>query len=73
MRVQARPSIQVLFPGCVNALQACVYLLVEFQVKDERCAKGLHQEAALCQMNGLREGGREIEVYEIKTRRSCKD
>lgn len=42
--------------GCGNA---CVDLLVEFQIKDEGCAEGLHQEAALGQMDGLREGGRE--------------
>lgn len=41
----------------MNALQACGDLLVEFQVKDEGYAKGLHQEAALGQMEGLREGG----------------
>lgn len=29
-------------------------LLVELQVKDEGFAKGLHQEAALGQMDGLR-------------------
>lgn len=45
--------------GRVNASQACANLLVEFQVKDEGCAEGLHQEAALGQMDGLREGGRE--------------
>lgn len=44
----------------------CVDLLVEFQVKDEGCAEGLHQEAALGQMDGLREeklgkGGEEME------------
>lgn len=42
----------------VNALRACVDLLVELQVKGEGRAEGLHQEAALGQMDGLREGGR---------------
>lgn len=36
------------------------HLLVEFQVKDERCAKGFHQEAALGQMDGLREAERKV-------------
>ena len=31
------------------------HLLVEFQVKDEGCAERLHQEAALGQMDRLRE------------------
>lgn len=43
----------------------CVDLLVELQVKDEGGAEGLHQEAALGQMDGLREeklwkGGEEM-------------
>lgn len=42
----------------MNASQACADLLVELQVKDEGRAEGLHQEAALGQMDGLREGGR---------------
>lgn len=45
--------------GRVNALHAWSNLLVEFQVKDEWSAEGLHQEAALGQMDGLREGWRE--------------
>lgn len=45
-----------LWCGCENALQGRVDLLVEFQVKDEGCAEGLHQEAALGQMDRLREG-----------------
>lgn len=44
-----------LWRGCVNALQACDDLLVEFQVKDEGYAKGLYQEAALGQMDRLSE------------------
>ena len=50
--------------GCVNASQACGDLLIEFQVKDEGCAKGLHQEAALGQMDGLRGGLRAEESEE---------
>lgn len=37
---------------------SCVYLLVEFKVKDERSAEGLYQEAALGQMDGLKRRGR---------------
>lgn len=34
-------------------------LLVELQVQDEGCAEGLQREAALGQMDGLREGRRD--------------
>lgn len=56
VRKASNNSFVPLWRGCANALRACVDLLVEFQVKDEGCAKGLHQEAALGQMDGLREG-----------------
>lgn len=38
-------------------MQACGDLLVEFQIKYEGVAKGLHQEAGLGQMDGLKDRG----------------
>lgn len=62
MNIQARSVTAVskaltlfLILYVVNALQAQFDLLVEFQVKGEGRAEGLHQEAAPGQMDGLRE------------------
>ena len=66
-RHSCKQTIKVLFGGshCVNAPKGCVYLLVEFQVKDEGCAEGLHQETALGQMDGLGEERRETWEKEV--------
>lgn len=42
-------------------MQVCGDLLVELQVEYKGCTKGFHQEAALGQMDGLKESKREGE------------